>query len=79
MDISPTADTPAKVVPFLPGHFEVFDLKQNGRVECVQQMAPFHCCTQEPAHAVYDAVEKLLPGMERWSSTKVHVASVTCA
>lgn len=55
-------DTPAKIIPFLPGHFEVFDLKPNGKVQSVQQMEPFHCCTKEPAHAVYDTVERLPTG-----------------
>lgn len=58
--------TPANIVPFLPGHFEVFDLKQNGKVQSVQ-MEPFHCCTKEPAHAVHDTVETLP------SSTKLFI------
>ncbi|KAL7382719.1 hypothetical protein ABVT39_026959 [Epinephelus coioides] len=53
--------TPATIVPFPPGHFEVFDLKQNGKVQSIQ-MAPFHCCTKEPAHAKYDTVERLPTG-----------------
>ncbi|KAM9306173.1 asparagine synthetase [glutamine-hydrolyzing] isoform 1-T3 [Pholidichthys leucotaenia] len=48
--------TPANIVPFLPGYFEVFDLKPNGKVESIQ-MEQFHCCTQEPSHAMYDSVE----------------------
>ena len=46
----------ASIVPFLPGHFETFDLKQTGKVESLE-LARFHCCTQEPAHALYDAAE----------------------
>ncbi|CAL8295516.1 unnamed protein product [Merluccius merluccius] len=44
------------IVPFLPGHFEAFDLKTTGKVESIQ-LERFHCCTQEPAHALYDAVQ----------------------
>jgi len=53
--------TPANIVPFLPGHFEVFDLKPNGKVKSVQ-MEQFHCCTKEPAHVMYDTVERLSVG-----------------
>uniref|UniRef100_UPI0037E90474 asparagine synthetase [glutamine-hydrolyzing] n=1 Tax=Semicossyphus pulcher TaxID=241346 RepID=UPI0037E90474 len=57
-DITHAMATPANIDPFLPGHFEAFDLKQNGKVQSVQ-MEQFHCCTKEPAHAVYDTVERL--------------------
>ncbi|XP_033831528.1 asparagine synthetase [glutamine-hydrolyzing] [Periophthalmus magnuspinnatus] len=57
-ELSHTVPSSASVVPFLPGHFEVFDLKANGKVQSIQ-MDQFHCCTQEPAHAVYDTVERL--------------------
>uniref|UniRef100_A0A3Q3WKN8 Asparagine synthetase [glutamine-hydrolyzing] n=1 Tax=Mola mola TaxID=94237 RepID=A0A3Q3WKN8_MOLML len=62
-DLSHALDTPAKIVPFLPGHFEVFELKQNGKVQSVQ-MEQFHCCTKEPAHAIYDTVERLSTGFD---------------
>ncbi|XP_037650579.1 asparagine synthetase [glutamine-hydrolyzing] [Sebastes umbrosus] len=57
-DITHATATPADIVPLLPGHFEVFDLKQNGKVQSIQ-MEQFHCCTKEPAHANYDSVERL--------------------
>lgn len=57
-ELSHTMSSPASIDPFLPGHFEVFDLKPNGKVESIQT-AQFHCCTKEPAHAVYDSVETL--------------------
>ncbi|XP_062243443.1 asparagine synthetase [glutamine-hydrolyzing]-like [Platichthys flesus] len=57
-DLTHAKDTPANIVPFLPGHFEIFDLKQNGKVQSVK-MEEFHCCTQEPAHAKYDTFERL--------------------
>lgn len=57
-ELSHTMSTPASIDPFLPGHFEAFNLKPNGKVEPIQ-MAQFHCCTKEPAHAVYDTVERL--------------------
>lgn len=54
---------PVKITPFLPGHFEVFDLKLNGKVESVQ-LERFHCCTEEPKHAAYDNVENLGTGKD---------------
>lgn len=50
-----------KVEPFLPGHYEVLDLKPNGKVASVE-MVKFHHCRDEPLHALYDSVEKLFPG-----------------
>ncbi|XP_072226928.1 asparagine synthetase [glutamine-hydrolyzing] [Leuresthes tenuis] len=62
-DITHSMATPANIVPFLPGHFEVFDLKPNGKVKSIQ-MEQFHCCTKEPAHVMYDTVEKLSDGFD---------------
>ena len=50
-----------KVEPFLPGHYEVLDLKPNGKVASVE-MVKYHHCRDEPLHALYDSVEKLFPG-----------------
>lgn len=50
--ITHAMSSPAKITPFLPGHFEVFDLKTNGKVESVK-FERFHCCTEEPKHAPY--------------------------
>uniref|UniRef100_A0A8C7BKV2 Asparagine synthetase [glutamine-hydrolyzing] n=1 Tax=Neovison vison TaxID=452646 RepID=A0A8C7BKV2_NEOVI len=52
-----------KVEPFLPGHYEVLDLKPNGKVASVE-MVKYHHCREEPLHALYDNVEKLFPGFE---------------
>ncbi|XP_060013055.1 asparagine synthetase [glutamine-hydrolyzing] isoform X2 [Lagenorhynchus albirostris] len=52
-----------KVEPFLPGHYEVLDLKPNGKVASVE-MVKYHNCRDEPLHALYDSVEKLFPGFE---------------
>uniref|UniRef100_A0A2R9CFP6 Glutamine amidotransferase type-2 domain-containing protein n=1 Tax=Pan paniscus TaxID=9597 RepID=A0A2R9CFP6_PANPA len=52
-----------KVEPFLPGHYEVFDLKPNGQVASVV-MVKYHHCRDEPPHALYYNVEKLFPGFE---------------
>ncbi|XP_042290434.1 asparagine synthetase [glutamine-hydrolyzing] [Thunnus maccoyii] len=57
-EINHAQTTPAKIDAFLPGHYEVFDLKQSGKVQSVK-IEPFHCCTKEPAHAIYDTVERL--------------------
>lgn len=54
-------ETAASIAPFLPGHYEVFDLKLNGKVQSVK-FEEFHCCTREPAHALYDTVEGLSSG-----------------
>uniref|UniRef100_UPI003AAA6CB5 asparagine synthetase [glutamine-hydrolyzing]-like n=1 Tax=Centroberyx gerrardi TaxID=166262 RepID=UPI003AAA6CB5 len=62
-DITHSMSTPANIVPFLPGHFEVFNLKHNGKVESIQ-MDQFHCCTQEPSHAIYDTVARLPSGFD---------------
>uniref|UniRef100_A0A1A7W7L2 Asparagine synthetase [glutamine-hydrolyzing] n=1 Tax=Iconisemion striatum TaxID=60296 RepID=A0A1A7W7L2_9TELE len=64
IDITHSMTTAANIVPFLPGHIEVFDLKLNGKVESVQ-LEQFHCCTQEPAHAAYDTVERLPTGVDK--------------
>lgn len=55
-------DNPADIVPFPPGHFEDYDLKQNGKVKSIQKER-FHYCTKEPAHAIYDTVETLPTSM----------------
>ncbi|KAI1902411.1 hypothetical protein AGOR_G00044480 [Albula goreensis] len=62
-EITHSMATPAEVIPFLPGHFEVFNLKANGKVESVQ-LDRFHSCTDEPAHAVHDNVPALPSGFE---------------
>ncbi|XP_029920108.1 asparagine synthetase [glutamine-hydrolyzing] [Myripristis murdjan] len=62
-DITHSMSTPANIVPFLPGHFEVFSLEQNGKVQSIQ-MDQFHCCTKEPSHAIYDTVERLPSGFD---------------
>lgn len=54
---------PIEITPFPPGHFEVFDLKLNGKVQSIEE-GQFHCCTKEPAHAIYDTVESLPTSMK---------------
>ncbi|TKS89042.1 Asparagine synthetase [glutamine-hydrolyzing] [Collichthys lucidus] len=63
-DLTHAMDTPPEIIPFLPGHFEVFDLKPTGKVQSSLQMQPFHCCTKEPSHAVYDTLETLPTGFD---------------
>lgn len=75
-DITHSMSSPPKITPFLPGHFEVFDLKPTGKVESIQ-MARFHYCTQEPSHAVYDTVEMLPSGTH--ALTHIHSISITSA
>ncbi|KAM9838562.1 asparagine synthetase [glutamine-hydrolyzing] [Aulostomus maculatus] len=62
-EINHTMDTPANISPFLPGHFEVFDLKPSGKVQSVQ-LEQFHSCTAKPAHVLYDSVEHLPAGFD---------------
>lgn len=50
-----------KVEPFLPGHYEVLDLKPSGKVASVE-LVKFHSCKDEPLHAAYDTVENLPAG-----------------
>uniref|UniRef100_A0A671N4Q3 Asparagine synthetase [glutamine-hydrolyzing] n=1 Tax=Sinocyclocheilus anshuiensis TaxID=1608454 RepID=A0A671N4Q3_9TELE len=61
LDLKTSMSTPAKITAFLPGCFEVFDLKLTGKVESVQ-MDRFHCCTEEPKHAAYNILEGLGTG-----------------
>ncbi|XP_036421689.1 asparagine synthetase [glutamine-hydrolyzing]-like [Colossoma macropomum] len=52
---------PVEIVPFPPGHFEVFDLKPTGKVTSIQ-LDRFHSCTEEPKHSVYDNTRMLGTG-----------------
>lgn len=60
-DITHSMSSPAKITPFKPGHFEMFDLKLSGKVESLR-MDRFHCCTDEPKHAAYNNLEGLRTG-----------------
>lgn len=66
-----------KVEPFLPGHYEVLDLKPNGKVASVE-MVKYHHCTDEPLHALYDSVEKLFPGDWCPPLPRKHMSSSHC-
>lgn len=59
--ITHSMSEPVKITPFPPGHFEVFDLKLNGKVKSIQ-LDRFHCCTEKPKHAEYDDAEELGKG-----------------
>ncbi|NWQ65138.1 ASNS synthetase, partial [Neopipo cinnamomea] len=48
----------SKVEPFLPGHYEVLDLKPSGKVVSVE-LVKFHSCKDEPLHVACDTVEAL--------------------
>lgn len=50
-----------KVEPFLPGHYEVLDLKPSGKVASVE-VVKFHSYKDEPLHAACDTVENLPSG-----------------
>lgn len=76
MDISHGMASPANIVPFLPGHIEVFDLKPNGKVQSIE-MEQFHCCTQEPAHAIYDTVERV-PTSKKLFFYTVYLSKLQC-
>uniref|UniRef100_A0A3P9KZA7 Asparagine synthetase [glutamine-hydrolyzing] n=1 Tax=Oryzias latipes TaxID=8090 RepID=A0A3P9KZA7_ORYLA len=62
-NISHSMSEEVSIEPFLPGHIEVFDLKLSGKVQSLQ-MEPFHCCTQEPTHALYDPLQTLPAGLD---------------
>lgn len=51
----------SKVEPFLPGHYEVLDLKPSGKVASVE-FVKFHSCKDEPLHAACDTMEALPSG-----------------
>ncbi|XP_069715773.1 asparagine synthetase [glutamine-hydrolyzing] [Phaenicophaeus curvirostris] len=52
-----------KVEPFLPGHYEVLDLKPSGKVASVE-LVKFHSYKDEPLHAACDTVEALPSGFD---------------
>ncbi|KAG8443097.1 hypothetical protein GDO86_011786 [Hymenochirus boettgeri] len=52
------------VVPFLPGHYEVFDLKLSGKATAVE-LVKFHNFKDEPEHTAYDTIGKLGNGIDR--------------
>ncbi|KAJ8267363.1 hypothetical protein COCON_G00125350 [Conger conger] len=62
-EITHSMASPPEIIPFPPGHFEVFTLKTSGKVESVQ-LKRFHSCTDEPKHAVHDSVRGLISGFE---------------
>uniref|UniRef100_A0A7N4P8I4 Glutamine-dependent asparagine synthetase n=1 Tax=Sarcophilus harrisii TaxID=9305 RepID=A0A7N4P8I4_SARHA len=53
-----------QITPFPPGHYEVLDLKTNGKVVSVE-LVKFHQCRDPPLHALYDPLEKLSSGSSR--------------
>ncbi|KAM4792248.1 asparagine synthetase [glutamine-hydrolyzing] isoform 1-T2 [Cyanocitta cristata] len=53
----------SKVEPFLPGHYEVLDLKPSGKVASVE-LVKFHSCKDEPLHVACDTVEALPSGFD---------------
>ncbi|XP_028316629.1 asparagine synthetase [glutamine-hydrolyzing] isoform X2 [Gouania willdenowi] len=56
INVSHGLTSPTNIVAFPPGFVEIFDLKPTGKVQSIQ-IEEFHCCTKEPAHAMYDSVE----------------------
>ncbi|KAL7976626.1 hypothetical protein Chor_008575 [Crotalus horridus] len=50
-----------KVEPFLPGHYEVLDLKLSGKVASVE-VVKFHSPREEPLHAAYSTIQNLPSG-----------------
>ncbi|XP_031796150.1 asparagine synthetase [glutamine-hydrolyzing] [Sarcophilus harrisii] len=52
-----------QITPFPPGHYEVLDLKTNGKVVSVE-LVKFHQCRDPPLHALYDPLEKLSSGLD---------------
>lgn len=63
VDIRHSMASSPEIVPFPPGHYEVFDLKQNGKVSSVE-LVKFHSIKNEPAHAIYDTLGSLNSGFE---------------
>uniref|UniRef100_A0A8C0GV68 Asparagine synthetase [glutamine-hydrolyzing] n=1 Tax=Chelonoidis abingdonii TaxID=106734 RepID=A0A8C0GV68_CHEAB len=63
VNLKHSMSTCPKVEPFLPGHYEVLDLKPSGKVASVE-LVKFHSCKDEPLHAAYDKVENLPAGLD---------------
>ncbi|XP_034616399.1 asparagine synthetase [glutamine-hydrolyzing] [Trachemys scripta elegans] len=63
INLKHSMSTCPKVEPFLPGHYEVLDLKPSGKVASVE-LVKFHSCKDEPLHAAYDTVENLPAGLD---------------
>ncbi|KAG2465075.1 ASNS synthetase, partial [Polypterus senegalus] len=53
--------TSPEIIPFPPGHYEVFDMKANGKVASME-LVKFHNCKDEPLHMEYDSLGKLPTG-----------------
>lgn len=57
-----------KVEPFLPGHYEILDLKPNGKVASVE-LVKFHSPNEEPLHAVCSTIQNLPSGNKKCKTT----------
>uniref|UniRef100_A0A6P8QJK9 Asparagine synthetase [glutamine-hydrolyzing] n=1 Tax=Geotrypetes seraphini TaxID=260995 RepID=A0A6P8QJK9_GEOSA len=57
-----TSSSP-KVEPFLPGHYEIFDLKPNGKVASME-LVKYHNFRDEPLHVAYDSLEISTSGFD---------------
>uniref|UniRef100_A0A670Z949 Asparagine synthetase [glutamine-hydrolyzing] n=1 Tax=Pseudonaja textilis TaxID=8673 RepID=A0A670Z949_PSETE len=63
IDLKHNMSSPLKVEPFLPGHYEVLDLKLSGKVASME-VVKFHSPKDEPLHAAYSTVQKLPSGFD---------------
>ncbi|XP_038624642.1 asparagine synthetase [glutamine-hydrolyzing] [Tachyglossus aculeatus] len=63
MDLKHSMAEPPKVEPFPPGHYEVLDLKPNGKVATVETVR-YHSARDQPLHTRYGAVAPLSSGFE---------------
>ncbi|KAG8139018.1 putative Asparagine synthetase protein [Naja naja] len=63
IDLKHNMSSALKVEPFLPGHYEVLDLKLSGKVASVE-VVKFHSPKEEPLHAAYSTVQNLPSGFD---------------
>ncbi|XP_041102177.1 asparagine synthetase [glutamine-hydrolyzing] [Polyodon spathula] len=63
INIGHSMSTTPEITPFPPGHYEVFDIKENQKVKSVE-LSRFHSCTDVPLHTLYDGLTKLPTGFQ---------------
>ncbi|MGH0129788.1 UNVERIFIED_CONTAM: hypothetical protein FKN15_061240 [Acipenser sinensis] len=61
INIGHSMSTTPQITPFPPGHYEVFDIKEDQKVKFVER-SRFHSCKDEPLHTIYDGLPKLPTG-----------------
>ncbi|MGH0129787.1 UNVERIFIED_CONTAM: hypothetical protein FKN15_061239 [Acipenser sinensis] len=58
INIGHSVSTTPRITQFPPGHYEVFDIKEDQKVKFVE-LSRFHSCKDEPLHTICDGLPKL--------------------